>query len=257
MNKKPVYDLAKTKITEEVLSVLTSQDTPKAQPQIKANSLSEDSIKSISDMLSEKPSSKYSDEDFAKFNKVMLPGGEREVGEKTGGSLLPANKMELISPHRYKKVNEQYEQFKESQKPKDYSKLKTFQKDLDAIEYLDKKYSSDVTEYDPEDEKQLTNLINRRNTLTGIHTGLTFGELEDYKLFNAAKKINEQKGKSGYQKDLKKCRNIFIPGPYAIILTTGGDFESTVKSGIRKEITNQDIEGEYKKEVQPHSFSVK
>ncbi len=238
-----IYNVAKQNIKpENVLGVLKTEQKPQV------NQLS------IADIFEIRPSEKYSEKDFAKFNQVMLPGGIKPVGEKPG-ELLPINPLALISPHRHKKVNELYKESKETEKPENFIQLKDFQKDLDAIEYLNKKYSADGAEYNPDDEKQLKNLINKRNTLTGIHTGLTYGELQDYKLFNAAKKIEELKGKSDYQKDLKNVpQHIYSGVLQALNLTVGSDFEPVVKSDIRKDLTNIGIEDEYKKEVQPHTL---
>jgi hypothetical protein len=229
--------------------------------------------------------------ELSKFNKVMLPGGERTIGESALGKLIPSNPDIKISPTQLEEINKIYQMNKEAEKPKNYKGLKEFQKDLDKIEYLDNKYSSeepknislsgfDLTnnmqegvkeiakslgtpnyvppkpiEYDPEDEKELKNLINKRNTLVGIHNNLTFGEKEDYKLFNAQKKINELKNKPNFDKDLSNVGGHIYSGVLnALNMTVGADYQGEIKSDIRKDETNKNIENEYKEVTEPKTL---
>lgn len=187
---------------------------------------------------------------YEKFRTVYLPGGKQILPDQTKPSRL-VNVLGQFDPEATKLFEKQ----KTKEKPKNYLKLKEFQKDLDDIEYLDKKYSTEGSEYNADDERKLRILLNKRNTLVGIHTGLTYGELEDYKLFNAYKKIEELKGKSDFQKDLRNVPEHIYSGVLGAINTlTGGDFDTSVKSDIRKELTNLDIGQKYKAETQPKTL---
>lgn len=191
------------------------------------------------------------EKELEKFRTVRLPGGDVLLPDKSLKPYLVNKSTGEFDPAATK----QYEEQLAKEKPKNYLQLKEYQKDLDEIEYLDKKYSNNGAEYQVEDERKLRNLINKRNTTVGIHTGLTYGELEDYKLFNAYKKIQDLKGKTDAEKDLLNIPQHIYGGVLnAINLTLGSDYEPTVKSEIRKEATNLGIESLYKKEIQPKTL---
>lgn len=174
------------------IPTLSESTKPNVKFRIEDIGKPQEHITPISETLEKNPSKDLPDDVFNKFNQVSLPGGNLPVGEKTG-MLVPSGEGVLVSPHRLKEVNDLYKTIQESKKPKNYARLKEFQKDLDFIEHIDKKYSDVQTKFDKDDEKELQNIINKRQTMIAPQTGLTQGEFEDYKLFNAFNKIQEAK----------------------------------------------------------------
>lgn len=190
-------------------------------------------------------------ESLKKFNSVYLPDGEHQLDDYTKEVELTNSDGE-VDKEASKLFNEQ----RLKDRPKDFKQLKEFQQDLDKIEYLDKKYSTEGAIVTQEDERELRNLINKRNTLVGIHNNLTYGELEDYKLFNAVKRIQQLKNKTLYEKDRENVDIHIGQGLLDAIKTvTGSDSEyQSVKSKIRQQEVNEDIQYKFNNETNPHTI---